>query len=94
MRTKTSKHEHKLGTSYAQIINTSYQKLPFGSGDYPDKLFTEYFTQNMDTTITQHYYKDNTYEDDFRANFLKKSASEGAPNENGCLGKIPSRSVH
>ena len=20
------------------IINTSYQKLPFGSGDYPDKL--------------------------------------------------------
>ena len=22
----------------APIINTSYQKLPFGSGDYPDKL--------------------------------------------------------
>ena len=22
----------------ANIINTSYQKLPFGSGDYPDKL--------------------------------------------------------
>ena len=22
-----------------EIINTSYQKLPFGSGDYPDKLF-------------------------------------------------------
>ena len=21
-----------------EIINTSYQKLPFGSGDYPDKL--------------------------------------------------------
>ena len=21
-----------------RIINTSYQKLPFGSGDYPDKL--------------------------------------------------------
>ena len=20
------------------VINTSYQKLPFGSGDYPDKL--------------------------------------------------------
>ena len=23
----------------APIINTSHQKLPFGSGDYPDKLF-------------------------------------------------------
>ena len=22
----------------APIINTSYQKLPFGSGEYPDKL--------------------------------------------------------
>ena len=22
----------------APVINTSYQKLPFGSGDYPDKL--------------------------------------------------------
>ena len=22
----------------SRIINTSYQKLPFGSGDYPDKL--------------------------------------------------------
>ena len=22
----------------APIINTSYHKLPFGSGDYPDKL--------------------------------------------------------
>ena len=21
-----------------EIINTSYQKLPFGSGDYPDKF--------------------------------------------------------
>ena len=28
---------HSLGE--AEIINTSYQKLPFGSGDDPDKLF-------------------------------------------------------
>ena len=25
----------------ARIINTSYQKLPFGSGDYPEKLSTD-----------------------------------------------------
>ena len=24
--------------SHYDIINTSYQRLPFGSGDYPDKL--------------------------------------------------------
>ena len=31
---------HKTTTQryYIVIINTSYQKLPFGSGDYPDKL--------------------------------------------------------
>ena len=34
---------HRLGSFAnsilpASIINTSYQKLPFGSGDYPDKL--------------------------------------------------------
>ena len=25
-------------------MNTSYQKLPFGSGDYPDKLFSKFFS--------------------------------------------------
>ena len=30
---------HDLGLHVLYyIINTSYQKLPFGSGDYPDKL--------------------------------------------------------
>ena len=28
----------KLSTPASTIINTSYQKLPFGSGDYPDQL--------------------------------------------------------
>ena len=28
-----------LCSQFLQIINTSYQKLPFGSGDDPDKLF-------------------------------------------------------
>ena len=27
------------GTKGSVIINTSYQKLPFGSGDDPDKVF-------------------------------------------------------
>ena len=27
------------GVTLRKIINTSYQKLPFGSGDDPDKLF-------------------------------------------------------
>ena len=29
------------------IINTSYQKLPFGSGDYPDKLLLEVYQQAL-----------------------------------------------
>ena len=30
------------------VINTSYQKLPFGSGDDPDKLF---FFERLVTTV-------------------------------------------
>ena len=33
-----------------KIINTSYQKLPFGSGDYPDKLLfhhTSYIPKSL-----------------------------------------------
>ena len=30
--------QNSIGSFKFRIINTSYQKLPFGSGDYPDKL--------------------------------------------------------
>ena len=35
------------------IINTSYQKLPFGSGDYPDKLLYHQQFQFMYITRNQ-----------------------------------------
>ena len=31
---------YHIPSSARNIINTSYQKLPFGSGDYPDKLIS------------------------------------------------------
>ena len=42
VRLPPGKHEVQITTDQQyicpEIINTSYQKLPFGSGDYPDKL--------------------------------------------------------
>ena len=41
----------RVTTTYrVSIINTSYQKLPFGSGDDPDKLF---FLQALNYLIHQ-----------------------------------------
>ena len=42
----------------APIINTSYQKLPFGSGDYPDKLlFHQALNEVSNSIINTSYQK-------------------------------------
>ena len=35
---RTERYSARKLTFASSITNTSYQKLPFGSGDYPDKL--------------------------------------------------------
>ena len=39
MQDDASSYKMTQDALWAKIINTSYQKLPFGSGDDPDKLF-------------------------------------------------------
>ena len=46
MTSQSSSHIHSLlqvRLHWNLVVNTSYQKLPFGSGDYPDKLWNLVF---------------------------------------------------
>ena len=43
---------------HAPIINTSYQKLPFGSGDYPDKLLFHQALNYVSTSSDRELLRD------------------------------------